>query len=399
MTTPKIMILGGGYAGLLMAFRVAGKIGKQAEITLIDAKPYFVERIRLHQLATQQSVPQRAYSDWLKGKAIRFVQGRVTTIQPDGNTLTVQSATGEQHLMYDYLAYALGSMSDKSSVPGVAEYAYTVGVEQEAIKLRKQLAAVAQGGGNVVVVGGGLTGIETITELAEKYPTLSYRLVTNGKMGSTLSRKGQAYLHDVMERLNITVTENVSVQEVNADSIVTDNDTFPADVCIWSGAFRVSPLAKESGIQVNPSGQIVVDGSLRSISHPNIYAIGDAADVNHAITTPIRMACATAMPMGAYAGKHLVANVQRERLPDPFRFAYAAQCISLGRKAALVQFVDENDQPLERMMTGRAGAMMKETICRYTVFGLNLERYFPGSFVYPQSSQPKSALQTMSAIE
>ncbi len=399
MTTPKIIILGGGYAGLLMAFRVAGKIGNQAEITLIDAKPHFVERIRLHQLATQQSVPQRAYSDWLKGKAIRFVQGWVTAIHPNGTTITVQTATGEQHLTYDYLAYALGSITDKSSVPGVAEHAYTVGVEQEAIKLRERLAAVAQRGGNVVVVGGGLTGIETITEFAEQYPTLNYRLVTNGKMGATLSRKGQAYLHNVMERLNIKVSENVSVRKVNAGSVETDNGTIPAEICIWSGAFRVSPLAKASGIQVNPSGQIVVDRFLRSVSHPNIYAIGDAADLNHAITTPIRMACATAMPMGAYAGKHLIATVKAERLPDPFRFAYAAQCISLGRKAALVQFVNENDQPLERMMTGRAGAMMKEAICRYTVLGLNLERYFPGSFIYPQSSQPKSALQTMSVPE
>lgn len=399
MTTPKIVILGGGYAGLLMAFRLAGSIGKAAEITLIDAKPYFVERIRLHQMATQQSVPQRFYTELLKGKSVQFVQGWVTAIHPDHNTITFRTATDETTLPYDYLAYALGSVTNKSKVPGVAEHAYAVGGEPDAIKLRERLAAISATGGNVVVVGGGLTGIETVTELAETYPTLNLRLVTSGKIGANLSKKGRAYLDTVMERLNITVTENTTVNAVNAMSITTGKGTIPADVCVWSGAFGVSMLAKEAGIQVNSTGQIVVDGSLCSMSHPNIYAVGDAADWSHALSTPIRMACATAMPMGAYAGKHLSAVVKQTRMPDPFRFIYLAQCISLGRKAALVQFVDENDHPTERILTGRWGAMMKETICRYTVLGLNLERHVPGSFTYPQGSKQENGLAPASSLK
>lgn len=386
MTTPNIIILGGGYAGVLMALRVAGKVGKQAEITLIDAKPHFVERIRLHQFATQQEVPQRRYTDLFKGKKIQFVQGWVTGIDPNHNTVSVRTSNGESTLSYHYLAYALGSATDKTSVPGVAEHAYTVGAEADATKLRARLAEIAPTGGKVVVVGGGLTGIETVTELAETYPSLNIRLMTRGALGEGLSQKGQHYLHQTLATLGITVEENVSVNRVNTTSLETSRGTIPADLCIWSGSFRVSPLAQQSGIQVNAQGQITVDHSLRSLSHPTIYAIGDAADLSRATTTPIRMACATAMPMGAYAGSHLVATVKHQATPAPFRFAYAGQCISLGRNNALMQIVDQNDKPTDRIITGRVGALIKEAICRYTVFGLTQERYLPRSFWYPKPS-------------
>jgi NADH dehydrogenase len=395
MTTPKIIILGGGYAGVLMAFRVAGKVGKHADITLIDAKPHFVERIRLHQFATQQEVPQRAYTDLFKGKKIQFVQGWVTAINPNHNTVSMRTVTGESTLSYDYLAYALGSATDKTSVPGVAEYAYTVGAEADATKLRTRLAELSQTGGKVVVVGGGLTGIETVTELAETYPSLNIRLVTRGISGEGLSQKGQNYLHQTMATLGITVEENVSVHRVNATALETTRGPIPTDLCVWSGPFRVSPLAQQSGIQVNAHGQITVDRSLRSLSHPTIYAVGDAADLSNATTTPIRMACATAMPMGAYAGSHLVATVKHVATPAPFRFAYAGQCISLGRNRALMQIVDQNDNPTDRIITGRMGAFIKEAICRYTVFGIIQERYLPGSLWYPK---PSSTDQKMTPI-
>lgn len=393
MKTPKIIILGGGYAGVLMAFRLAGKIGKNAEITLIDAKPYFVERIRLHQLAAQQEIPQRAYRDLFKGKAIQFVQGWVTAIHPNHHTITLRTATGESTLSYDYLAYALGSNTDKNSVPGVAEHAYTVGAEADATRLRTRLTELSQTGGKVVVVGGGLTGIESATEIAEQYPTLNVRLLTGGIIGAGLSPRGRDYLYAVMVQMGIAVSENCAVQEVYADSVETENGKIEADICLWSGAFRAAPLAQQSGIQVNARGQVTVDGALRSLSHPTIYAVGDAADLSQATTTPIRMACATAMPMAAYAADHLSAQVKERPFATPFRFAYGGQCISLGRHNALLQFVDANDNPTAQILTGRMAAFVKEGICRYTIFGLRQEQYLPGSYWYPKSSEQQQPLR------
>jgi NADH dehydrogenase FAD-containing subunit len=117
-----------------------------------------------------------------------------------------------------------------------------------------------------------------------------------------------------------------------------------------------------------------VDAALRSVAHPNIYAVGDAA------ATPLRMACATAMPMGAYAADHLAARLNGQPQIEPFRFAYVLQCLSLGRRRALVQFVDRDDTPQERIITGWWGARIKELICRFTVWSLRWEKRVPGAY-------------------
>ena len=85
------------------------------------------------------------------------------------------------------------------------------------------------------------------------------------------------------------------------------------------------------------------------------------------------MACATALPMGAYAADALAALVTGQT-PKSFRFSYVIRCISLGRHDALVQTVEADDRPTSRIISGRAGALVKEMICRYTVMGVQGER-------------------------
>ena len=92
----QVVILGGGYAGLMAAFRLAGKTKKaNIQVTLIDAKSEFVERIRLHQAASNQRIPRRPYIDLLKGSRIGFVQGKAVQIDPQLKTIHLQGQAGE----------------------------------------------------------------------------------------------------------------------------------------------------------------------------------------------------------------------------------------------------------------------------------------------------------------
>src|SRR5207248_10825007 len=110
--------------------------------------------------------------------------------------------------------------------------------------------------------------------------------------------KGRAYLHKTFNRLGITLREKITVKQIAANAAVTqDGSMLPFDLCLWTAGFSIPLLARQSGIRVNACGQVLIDGELRSVSHPNIYAVGDAA----AFETPLRLACATAMPMGAHA--------------------------------------------------------------------------------------------------
>ena len=110
------------------------------------------------------------------------------------------------------------------------------------------------------------------------------------------------------------------------------------------------------------------------------------------------MACATAMPMGTYAGEALAKLIHGET-PKPFRFAYKIRCISLGRRDGLVQHVDEHDHAVSQVWTGRAAATLKEIVCRSTVFSIRGEGRFRIPFYrWPQPSTRSEALPQAATI-
>jgi len=127
-----VIVIGAGYAVLLATMRLAGKLRKNpVNVTLVNASDMFVERLRLHQLAANRRLKERPIAKVLAGTQVNFVQGHVTGLDAASRTLTVKTATGTTQLQYERLVYALGSMTDRDSVPGVRENAYTLTMEGE----------------------------------------------------------------------------------------------------------------------------------------------------------------------------------------------------------------------------------------------------------------------------
>ncbi len=180
-----ILILGGGYAGLMTALRL-GNRGLAGQVTLVNAAPDFVERVRHHQLGASTVPPRRSITRLLRGTGVRFVAGRVTRLDLDRR---VARLVGGGELGFDRVVFALGSVGDAGAVPGVREHASVISDEAGALRLRAQLA---RGAHEVVVVGGGPTGIETAAELAEQ--GVGVTLVASPGVGGFLSPAGQWYL-------------------------------------------------------------------------------------------------------------------------------------------------------------------------------------------------------------
>jgi NADH dehydrogenase len=379
----KIIVLGGGYAGTLAALRLAGKTKRQAtDIVLVNGVDHFVERIRHHQLAAGQRRKALPFAKLLAGSGVRFVRGWCTALSPTRKELTVETPTGSATLTYDYLIYALGSSAEKTRVPGVADYAYTLADETTAGQLQQRAQALAAQQGRLLMIGGGLTGIEAATELAESYPGLQVTLATKGKLGATLSPAGAAHVRRVFAKLGIALVEETAIERLRANAAHTsDGRALSFDACLWAGSFVVPKLAAVAGLPVDKGGRILVDEWLRVNNDDSIYAAGDAA------ATPLRMACATALPMGAYVADHLAAQISGKAAPAPFEFAYLLQCISLGRHNGLVQFVQIDDTPKPRILTGWLAARIKELICRFTVWSLHQERRWAGSYLWSQGPQ------------
>ena len=188
----RIVVLGAGYAGAFAAGNLARRLKPaDTEITVVSADPYFVERMRLHQLASGQNIRMRPLADVFAGTGVRVRVARVTALDVESRTVTLDD--GE--LSYDTLLYALGSTVADQGVPGVAEHAFHVCDRPSALRLRERLDGLGEGA-HVLVVGEGLTGIETVTEIAESRPGLNVALAARGEPGDWLSPGARRHLRE-----------------------------------------------------------------------------------------------------------------------------------------------------------------------------------------------------------
>ncbi|MCF3118839.1 FAD-dependent oxidoreductase [Streptomyces arenae] len=371
MQQHRIVVIGAGYTGASAAGRLARRLRRQdVAITLVNAEADFVERVRMHQLATGQDLKPRPFAAMFAGTGVELKLARVTAVDAENRTVRVRgvSDTGvpgaaEETLEYDTLVYALGSGWNDHGVPGAAEHAYDIAGRPGALRLRERLAGL-RAGEPVVVVGGGLTGLEAATEIAEARPELRVELAVRGELGDWLSAKGRGHLRKVVDRLGITVHENTEVTAVAADRVTTaDGTEVRAAATVWTTGFAVHPIAEATTLEVTEAGQIVVDGTMRSTSHPDVYAIGDAAMAMGPGDKPLRMSCATGTPMAWQAADAIAARLTGGKLPKtPMR--YFNQCVSLGRKDGLIQYVTADDRAVNAALTGRFAARYKELVCK-----------------------------------
>ncbi|MFC3495529.1 NAD(P)/FAD-dependent oxidoreductase [Glycomyces rhizosphaerae] len=359
----RIIVLGAGYAGASAAGRLARKLSPEdVTITLVNAEPDFVERVRMHELAAGKDLKPRPLVDILAGTGVELRLAKVTAVDADRKTVAVIDADGGAELAYDTLVYALGSGWNDLGVPGTAEHACQIASRPGALEARERLARM-DAGQPVVIVGGGLTGIEAVTEIAEARPDLDVAIAVRGGFGDWLTPKAQERLREVADKLGITVHEHAAVTAVHADAVETETGTIPAAVAVWTTGFAVHPIAGATTMEVTDRGQIVVDRDMRSVSHPDVYAVGDSGYAMSDVGKPLRMSCASGIPMAWIAADAIAAELtggKRGKVP----LAYAQQCISLGRKEGLIQFVTAADQAKAGFLRGRTAAIYKELICK-----------------------------------
>ncbi|MFF9221617.1 NAD(P)/FAD-dependent oxidoreductase [Streptomyces viridosporus] len=367
----RIIVLGAGYTGAVAAGRLAKRLHRDdVALTLVNAEPDFVERVRMHQLAVGQDLRPRPFGEMLAGTGVELRLAKVTGVDVDRRAVTVVDADGGTgELEYDTLVYALGSGWNDQGVPGVAEHAHEIASRPGALRLRERLAGL-DAGQPVLVVGGGLTGLEAATEIAEARPDLAVSLAVRGGLGDRLSDKGRGHLRKVLGGLGVTVHEHVAVTGVEADRVTTaDGEAIPAAVTVWATGFAVHPIARATTLATTDTGQIVVDATMRSVSHPDVYAIGDAAMAMGPGDKPLRMSCASGTPGAWQAADAIAARLTGGKIPTtPIR--YFNQCISLGRREGLIQYVTADDRAVNAALTGRLAALYKELVCKGAAWGV-----------------------------
>ncbi len=347
-----LIIIGGGYAGVMAANRAAGRCGR---VILVNPRAMFVERIRLHEVAAGRRDSAELPIASLLHPDVELVIGWAEHIDADGQTVLLADG---RILGYDRLVYAVGSTS--AVVPAGT---FSIASHSEALTLRAQLASF--GFGTVDVIGGGLSGIELAAEIASARPDLRVRLRTRGPVGTSLGIAGRHAVRRRLERLGVAVT----AQERETAAVGS------ASITVMTAGFAVPTLARDSGLPASPQGHLLVGADLVVPGHPGIVGAGDAVLVSGA--SHLRMSCAAALPQGAHAIDTLFDGSQ------PLNAGFILQCISLGRYGGWIQHVGSDDIPRTAHLTGVFGAFAKELVSRQTVRWLRREAAKPGSFRWP----------------
>jgi len=372
-----IVVIGAGYAGMAAATRA----GREHRVTLIAPEERFLNRVRQHEIAAGRGEHRPPIAHVLRGRNVTHIRARVTELDLAGRKVFLDvgddggsgdaSGTGTggeaAAIGYDTLVYALGSHTAwrrlrgaADDVPGAREHAFPM---ERAEELRDRLRLSDDA--SVAVVGGGATGIELATEIAEAHPKRRVTIVAAGEVGGWFSAKGRSIVHANLARLGVVVHEHSEVTAVDDAGLTTVRGRVEAGIVVWAASFEVGPLAAESGLAVNERGEALVDEYLRSVSHPEVYVVGDAAAVTLPGIGRLCKGCVTAEPMGQYVGGALASGGA-----EPFAFGYTVQCLSLGRNAGLVQRVAKDDTMTEKAYGGRVGKVVKAGIVRYIVRAL-----------------------------
>ncbi|CAM5294795.1 FAD-dependent oxidoreductase [Streptomyces violaceorubidus] len=291
---------------------------------------------------------------------------RVTGVDADRKTVSVTDQEGAGELAYDTLVYALGSAWNPQDVPGAAGAAHEIAGRPGALRLRERLAGLAAGR-SVVVVGGGLTGLEAASEIAEARPDLEVSLTASGGLGDWLSPKGRRHLRKVFAALGVRERRRHgrgrgprrhrrrhgrTGRRHGVDHRIR---RAPPGEGHHAGRHRHGPHRgrRDHALGV-PPGRVrrrrrCAGGGPRREA---------AADV-------LRVGRATAWQ----AADAIAARLTGGKLPTVTP-RYFNQCISLGRGQGLIQYVTADDRAVRGALTGRLAAVYKELVCKSAAWGV-----------------------------
>ena len=292
MHKQKVLIVGGGFAGVKATLELAGS--EQFDITLLSDHSDFryypsLYRTATGGAATQSSIPLATI---FAGKAVELVPGSAQTIDRDKKQ--IKTAEGST-LSYDILILALGVVTNYFGIKGLQEYSYGIKSVDDAEELKqhlhRQLANEHKPDLNYIIVGGGPTGIELAgalpdylrrimknhgtsdkrirIDLVEAAPSLVPRLPK--AVGSAIARQ--------LRRVGIHLYLSQTVKGETADNLMLGDQRLPSHTVIWTAGVTNHPFFKTNNFDLTDKGKVVVNKQL--LAEPNIYVLGDNANTEY----------------------------------------------------------------------------------------------------------------------
>jgi NADH dehydrogenase len=309
----EIVIVGGGAGGLELASKLGRKLGP-SRVALVDSRLYHIWKPSLHEVAAGTlDIHQEGLSYQMLGhdNGFTFILGPMTGLDAPASRVTVGPVIGggeevlpERHVGYGSLVLAVGSTSNYFGVPGAADYTISLNATEDAerfrLKLLRLLAGVQEhkeegedAGLDVVIIGGGATGVELAAELREAsgaYAVYGFsHLQARRDVHITLLEGAPRILAPLPERVSDAALELLNkraIKVVTACRVTSidqhtvhdaEGNTYHADLCVWAAGIRAPQFLDSIALPTSGSGQVEVDAHLRVKGVPGVYALGDCA--------------------------------------------------------------------------------------------------------------------------
>ncbi|WP_202080302.1 NAD(P)/FAD-dependent oxidoreductase [Caldalkalibacillus salinus] len=358
MSKQKVLILGGGYGGIVTAQRLQKKLHyNEAEITLVNKHDYHYITTELHQPAAGTMHHDRArvdINDLLNTKRVNFVQDTVVSINTEEKK--VQLENGEQE--YDHLVISLGSEPETFGIEGLKENAFSIRSINSVRYIREHIEYMFAKYKNeperedylrFVVGGAGFTGIEFVGELADRLPKLCKEFDVDPERVKIINIEAAPtalpgfdpelveYAMDVLRKKGVEFKIDTPIKECTPEGVVlADGEEIKAGTIVWTGGVRGNSIVENAGIETM-RGRVKVDEYLRAPGFEDIFVVGDCAlIINEEINRPYPPTAQMAIQMAMNLSLNLVAVVRGQpKLLRQFQPEIKGTVASLGKGEAI----------------------------------------------------------------
>lgn len=360
---PRVRIVGGGVAGLILATRLGDALGRRglATVTLIDRSPTHVWKPMLHTFAAgtwnvyQQQVQLLAHA---RRHHFEYVPGEMSDVDPAARRIRLapldldgERIADARDLEYDTLVLAYGSRANDFGTPGVAEHCHFIDSQDQAdafnLRLRAHVARSLVRGGDIdiAIVGGGATGVELAAELsrmmdlaagygeADIRRRLRLTLLDGGpRILSAFPEAVSASATAQLRALGVDVRTGVRVVAADAGGYVVEGgERIEAALKVWAAGIRAASVPHGSGLHLNPMGQVAVGADLAVACTAGVFALGDCASLlPEGAARPLPPTAQVANQQALHLARHLPAYLRHGRPIPPFRFRDFGALVSLG---------------------------------------------------------------------
>jgi len=347
----RVIIVGAGFGGLACARKL--RKSSAYDVTLIDKNPYQLFSPLLYQVATA-SLPEDdiAFPVRTAYREVKFVRAAVTGV--DTATKTVSLSTGRT-ISYDDLVLAVGSEGATFGIPGVAEHTLQMKSIADAREIRRSLLrnyelvedeVLPIESLNVVIVGGGPTGVElagAVRELQGEIrrefeaiaPQASVTLLEAGpRLLPSFHPRSSEHTAKTLTKMGVNVRVNAAVVGATATSLLLkEGDEIVAGTRVWAAGVVAPPQWKFLG-ETDRGNRLKVQPTLQL--RENVWVIGDAASVLGPAGRPLPMIAPVAIQQGKYVARQLVRRARNES-PEAFAYRDKGQMATIGRRKAVVE--------------------------------------------------------------